>query len=238
MRDDLPLKYVMKVPSGAPDDASLPLVIVMHGRGADANDLADLAPLLDRGYRFLFPNAPKPFEAGPGVTFGFTWFDGLPPEPRSLAEARAQFLRFIDEAAARWAPPDGKIVLAGFSQGGVMALDAGFRTPTPLAGIVVMSGALAEDDLPDLKARREQPLLIVHGVYDDMIPIQFARRARHVLEEHGLQPEYHELPMGHHVTPESMGLVGRFVERVLSPESRVSPSGLPLAPTTPQDDSK
>ena len=71
----LPLKYVLRVPSGKSDADELPLVILLHGRGADANDLADLAPYIDRGYRFVFPNAPKAWEAGPGMTFGFTWFD-------------------------------------------------------------------------------------------------------------------------------------------------------------------
>src|SRR5438309_9740622 len=85
---DLSLRYVLNVPSGQPDDAELPLVIVMHGRGADANDLADITPYLDRGYRFLFPNAPKPFEMYAGTSFGFTWFDGWPAEPESFRESR------------------------------------------------------------------------------------------------------------------------------------------------------
>ena len=60
---DLSLKYVLSVPSGRKDDAEIPLVIVMHGRGADANDLADIASALDvDGIRFVFPNAPKPFD--------------------------------------------------------------------------------------------------------------------------------------------------------------------------------
>ena len=85
------LKYVLRVPSSRPDDEPLPLVLVMHGRGADANDLADLAPMLDLpgGARFVFPNAPTPFEAAPGMTFGFTWFDGWPARGASLQESRA-----------------------------------------------------------------------------------------------------------------------------------------------------
>src|SRR6266513_442666 len=58
----LSLAYVLKAPQGAPDSDPMPLVFVLHGRGADANDLADLAPMLGSGYRFVFPNAPVPFE--------------------------------------------------------------------------------------------------------------------------------------------------------------------------------
>lgn len=209
-RDDLSLPYVLNVPSGQADDVPMPLVVVLHGRGADANDLADLAPMMDapEGYRFVFPNAPKPFAPYPGMTFGFTWFDGWPPTRESIAASRALLLKFLDEIVDRYPPKDGKLILAGFSQGGLMALDAGFRTAQPLGGIVCMSGGLYEEDLPKLLPRR---VLIVHGTLDDMIPVVAARRARHVLEEHGIEPEYHEFPMGHHVTLESMAVVSEFI---------------------------
>jgi phospholipase/carboxylesterase len=206
------LKYVLSVPSGKPDDAELPLVIVLHGRGADANDLADIAPMIDDGYRFVFPNAPQQFEAYPGMTFGYTWFDGLPPEQKSLEASRNLLLQFIDDVVARYPTPQGKIVLSGFSKGGMMSLDSGFRTKQKLAGIVVMSGALYEGDLPPL--RKGLPVLIVHGTADEMINVNMARRARRVLEEHGLEPEYHEYPMGHQVSQESLAVVGEFIRSV------------------------
>src|SRR5947207_235276 len=133
------LQHVLSVPTGQPDTAELPLVIVLHGRGADARDLADLAPMIDHGYRFVLPNAPRPFQPYPGMTFGYTWFDGLPPDPASIAESRALLLDFIDEMVDKYPTPRGKIILSGFSQGGMMSLDCGFRTKQPLAGIVVMS---------------------------------------------------------------------------------------------------
>ncbi len=216
--DDLSLRYVLNVPSGKPDDAGLPLVIVMHGRGADANDLADLAPMIDDGYRFVFPNAAKQFEPSPGYTFGWSWFDGWPPEPRSIVASREKLLALIDELVARYPTPAGKLVIAGFSQGGMMAIDVGFRTKQRVAGIVVMSGAIYEADMPDLRTHRDLPVLLIHGTQDDMIPVLAARRTRHILEEHGVMPEYHELPMGHHVTPESMAVVQEFLKRRMKDE--------------------
>ena len=213
------LKSVLRVPSARPDDVPLPLVLVMHGRGADANDLADLAPMLDPpgGARFVFPNAPKPFEAAPGMTFGYTWFEGWPPRGASLQESRALLLELIDELVARYPTPPGKLIISGFSQGGLMSIDVGYRTAQPLAAIVVMSGAIAEADAPDFEAKKDVPVLIVHGTEDDMIPVLNARRARRLLEEHGIEPEYHELAMGHHVTPESMDIVRNFMAaRLLS----------------------
>src|SRR5437764_571340 len=101
--EDLSLKYVLNVPSGRKDDAEMPLVIILHGRGADANDLADVAPLIDRdGIRFVFPNAPKPFEPYRGMSFGYTWFDDWPPTHDSIEDSRQLLLQFIDEVVARY----------------------------------------------------------------------------------------------------------------------------------------
>src|SRR5207244_76601 len=131
------------------------------------------------------------------------------------AESRRLLLQFLGEIVHRYPPKEGKMILAGFSQGGLMALDVGFRTTQPLRGIVVMSGGLYEEELPDFRARKDQHVLIVHGTLDDMIPVVAARRARRVLEDHGIEPEYHEFPMGHHVTPESMNIVTDFVRRTM-----------------------
>jgi len=215
MRTDLPLKYVLSVPGGGSNTDELPLVVCMHGRGADANDLADLAPLIDDGWRWLFPNAPKPFEAYPGMTFGYTWFDGWPPRGNSIAESRRLILDFLDAALQRYPTPKGKIILSGFSQGGLMALDTGYRTQQQLAGIVSMSGAIYEDELGDLEAHRDIPVLVIHGTADEMIPVLAARRTRLVLQNHGIDPDYHEFPMGHQVSQESMEAVGRFLRKSL-----------------------
>ncbi len=210
------LKYLVSTPSGRPDSEELPLVVILHGRGADARDLADLAPMLDDGRcRFVFPNAPKPFEAYPGMTFGWTWFDGWPPTRASIDESRQLLLVFLDEIVERYPTPADQIVLGGFSQGALMSLDCGFRTKQPLAGIVVMSGGLYEDDLPNLRARAGQRVLICHGTADDVIPVIAARRTRRVLEEHGIEPEYHEFPIGHQVSEEEMAVVGEFIRKSL-----------------------
>ena len=204
------LKFLVRTPSGRPDSETLPLVVILHGRGADNRDLADLAPMLDAGRcRFVFPNAPRPFEAYPGMTFGWTWFDGWPPTRDSIAESRQLLLDFLDEIVKRY--PTSALILGGFSQGGLISLDCGFRMPRPPAGIVVMSGALFEDDLPDFRARAGQRVLLCHGTADDVIPVIAARRARRVLEEHGIEPEYHEFPIGHQVSEEEIAVVRRFI---------------------------
>lgn len=207
----LPLEFIEQVPSGR--NGPLPTVILMHGRGADMHDLADLAPYLDGGYRFLFPNAPRPFEPYPGMSFGRTWFDGWPPDAQSIASSRETLLEFIDGVADEFAVPDGKLVIGGFSQGALMSIDCGFRTKQPVAGIVVMSGAIYEDDPPPL---RPLPIFIAHGTEDEVVPVLTARRTRRILEEHGVEPEYHELPIGHQVSMEEIELVRDFIGRAMA----------------------
>ncbi|HEV3485489.1 MAG TPA: alpha/beta hydrolase [Vicinamibacterales bacterium] len=211
MQTDLSLKYLVHVPSRRPDSEEMPLVVVMHGRGADMHDLADLAPMMDppRGCRFVFPNAPRAWEAAPGMTFGWTWFDGWPPERNSVAKSRETLLRFVDEAKARY--PTSQVIIAGFSQGGMMALEVGLRSD--VAGIVVLSGGLYEEDLPTLSPRR---VFLAHGTFDDVVPVAYARRARLVLEGHGFDVEYHEYPMGHQVVGEEIDAARAFIGRCLA----------------------
>lgn len=211
---DLSLRYLLNVPSGRADDQPMPLVVMMHGRGADMHDLADLAPMLDpsAGCRFVFPNAPKPFEPYPGMSFGWTWFEGWPPVHESVVESRAILLRFLDEIIAKY--PSTSLIVSGFSQGALMALDAGLRTEKKVAGIIAMSGGLYEVDLPDLSRHAGLPVLIAHGALDDVVPVNYARRARHVLESGGLDVEYHEYPMSHQVVQEEAAVVKEFIARV------------------------
>ena len=212
------LRHLVRVPTHRPDTEALPMVVMIHGRGADMNDLADLAPMLDAagGCRFVFPNAPKPFEPYPGMAMGWTWFEGWPPVHDSVVDSRAEMLRFLDEIFQKYPTPEGQLIVGGFSQGALMALDSGLRTTQKLAGILVMSGGLYEHDLPDLRTHAGLPVLIAHGSADDVVPVNYARRARRVLEDAGLNVEYHEYPMSHQVAAEEADAVREFLGKILT----------------------
>lgn len=213
LKDDLSLKYIESVPSGK--SGELPIVILVHGRGADANDLADLSHSLDDGYRFIFPNAPAPFEIMRGYSQGFTWFDGWPPVADSLEKSRELLLKFVTEISERYATPLSRVILGGFSQGGMMSIDVGYRLDPSPAGIVVLSGAPYEKGLPDLAARKNVPVFVAHGLADDVIPPFAAQRTRAILEQAGIHPEYHEYDMGHWIVPEELEAVRAFIKRAL-----------------------
>lgn len=206
---DLTLRYLIHIPSGRADSEPMPTILLMHGRGADAHDLADLAPLLDvaPGCRFVLPNAPRPWEAAPGMTFGWTWFDGWPPDAASVAASRELLLKFIDEIKERY--PTTALIIAGFSQGAMMSLEVGLRTDA--VALIAMSGGLYERHLPETLS--PVPVFIGHGTIDDVVPISYGRRARLVLEEKGFDVDYHEYPMGHQIVMEEMEDVRAFIAR-------------------------
>jgi phospholipase/carboxylesterase len=209
------LYYLELAPEGGRRD--LPLVVGMHGRGAAAEDLGGVcAQLDDQHYRYVLFYAPRVLYMGDGIRYA--WFDSAIID-ETLPAARRMVLAALHELWERYGVQPRQTVLAGFSQGCVMTYEAGFHLEPreSLAGLVCMSGRLYKaDDLDQALANhRDQAVLIVHGVDDPMVAVQDATTARKVLERAGLRPEYHEFPMGHEVTPDSLGTVRDFVHRVL-----------------------
>jgi phospholipase/carboxylesterase len=204
----------IEVTSGAAADA--PLVIGLHGRGSNAEDLAGLAPALDPRWRYLFPQAPHPFPGG--VPGAFSWYEPIPTDPAGMARARETLVRFLAATHARLGVGPGRSALFGFSQGAAMTLDAGLRAAPPYAALVAMSGYLPEsDDLPAvLAAAHDRTLLLIHGVADPVLDVRQARRARQLLEANGLTPEYHEFPMGHEINEVALQVFKAFLRKNLS----------------------
>jgi phospholipase/carboxylesterase len=113
---------------------------------------------------------------------------------------------------------DARIVLAGFSQGGAVALYTGLRHPRRLAGIVALSTylvggeALATEASP---ANRDVPIFMAHGTYDPVVHLAWAQASRDVLERGGWNVEWHEYPMEHSAMMEEVAVIGQFLQRVL-----------------------
>jgi phospholipase/carboxylesterase len=209
------LSYMEIAPPHAPRD--LPLVVTLHGRGASADDLAPLAPELDAThYRYVFPNGRLPVDLGGWM--GFAWYE-IGNQATDVPASRAAVEALLADLWARSGLGPARTVLVGFSQGAVLTLDVGLRSAERFAGLVAMSGYLSEDaSLPAaLERARDQRVLIVHGVEDAVLPIDRGRAARQTLSAAGLQPEYHEFPMGHEVSAASLAAVRTFLHAVLPP---------------------
>ncbi len=213
------LRYLEVAVEDLPDGA--PLVVGLHGRGSSPEDFAGLAVELSPEWRYLFPRAPLGLDFGPYGS-GYSWFEPLPAPPAAMATARETLTAFLTQAHERYAVPPSRTALLGFSQGAVMTLDVGLRAAAagePYAALAAMSGYLAEaDDLATiLPGAAAQPLLLVHGTRDDVLGVALARRARRVLEDAGLSPEYREFDLAHEVSAESLATMRQFLQRHIRP---------------------
>jgi phospholipase/carboxylesterase len=195
------------------------LVVLLHGYGANGDDLIALGDGWRRSLpdaAFVAPNAP---EMIPGMYGGLQWFPLTLRDPseywRGVSTAQPALDRFLDAELARYRLTADRLVLVGFSQGTMMALHVGLRRTTAPAGIVAYSGLLAgPDHLADTKARPR--VLLVHGEADDLIPVGALHLAREELAGAGVPVEWHVRPgLGHGIDAEAQWMAGHFIARAL-----------------------
>lgn len=211
------LRYLRIEPH--PGAAHAPLIIALHGRGADPTDLAGLAfEISPGGYRWILPQGPLPVPFGPGA-IGWAWYALGEDRSSTLVSAREQLARFVDEILGGLAVPRSQVAVTGFSQGGAMALHLGLSAPEPFGAVVAMSGYLpAAESLGDLASAPSQPILMVHGAQDQVLPVHLAREARDLMHRAGLALQYQEFSMGHQISAESLEAVRNYLQTVLRPE--------------------
>jgi phospholipase/carboxylesterase len=204
-------------------------VIWLHGLGADGYDFEPIVPALDLpetpGVRFVFPHAPRQPVTINGGTVMRAWYDvyALEGERREDAAgvhaSQARLEALIAREKARGIPA-AKLVLAGFSQGGAIALQTGLRYPERLAGLMALStflplaATLAAEASP---ANRDVPIFMAHGTHDPLIPLARAARSRTLLQAQGYRVEWREYPMPHAVCAEEIEDVGAWLRVVLAP---------------------
>ena len=211
-------------PDGPPRSA----VIWLHGLGADGHDFEPIIPELrlpkEALVRFVFPHAPmRPVTINGGYVMR-AWYDiksmelGRMVEEEDLEISRRQLEAWIRHEEASGVPSE-RIVVAGFSQGGAIALYGGLQFEERLAGIVALS---CYHPLPHLirerssKANAGVPVFMAHGTYDPIVPLPLAEATAGTLREHGYEPEWHTYPMPHSVSAEEISDVGRFLTDRLS----------------------
>ena len=199
----------------------------MHGLGADAKDFYGVPPELglppDLHVRYVFPNAPQiPVTINRGMVMR-AWYDiddmgSRGQDEEGIRRSAVQIDELVQRENERGIPTN-RIVLAGFSQGGAMALFAGVRTPQPLAGIMCLSGYLLLEDTLSAEANvdgRGVPIFQAHGTDDPVVPHLLGKGSRDLLAESGYTVEWHEYPMGHSVCTEEVRDIGAWLTRALA----------------------
>jgi phospholipase/carboxylesterase len=207
-----------------PDNEAVASVIWLHGLGADGHDFEPIVPELrlpdSLPIRFIFPHAPvRPITINGGEEMR-AWYDFIPHSETAgtddIAGSSAQIRQFIDREIERGINPS-KILLAGFSQGGVIALHTGVRYDKRLAGILALSTYLhdftaTENELTD--ANLAIPIMMAHGTADPMIPIMRAATSRENLIRLGYDVRWFDYPMGHQVCLEEIGEISNFMQEI------------------------
>ncbi len=198
-------------------------VIWLHGLGADGHDFAPIVPELNiPNTRFIFPHAPhQAITMNNGYEMR-AWYDlyGLTLQTKqdeAGMRAMQQEIELLIEAEQAQGIPADKIVLAGFSQGGAMALFTGLRYPKKLAGILALSTYVSlKEKLTDEahQANKDTPIFMAHGSFDSIITLDTCLVSRHLLEDLDYQVEWHEYPMPHSVCSEEIEDIARFLKQV------------------------
>lgn len=201
----------------ASSGAAKQLVVLVHGYGADGNDLIALGQhwrqmLPDAA--FVAPHAPEPC---PGNPFGGRqWFHLTLRDQaerwRGVQQAGPDLDAFIDDELSTLGLGDDALALVGFSQGTMMALHVGLRRRNPIAAIVGFSGVLVRPDQLESDLRIKPPILLIHGEEDDVIPVEAIHQAREALGNAGLSVEWHVRPdLPHGIDQQGLEIAGRFL---------------------------
>jgi len=211
-------------------ETSLPIkqsVIWLHGLGADGHDFAPIVPELKMpNTRFIFPHAPhKAITMNNGYEMR-AWYDlfGLSMQHQQdeagMREMQKKIVALIANEISKGIS-ESNIVLAGFSQGGAMALFTALRHPKRLAGVLALSTyvclkeKLAEEANP---ANQDLPILMAHGSFDSVITLDTCLVSRHLLESLNYKVEWHEHPIAHSVCAEEIDDISRFLSKVFKAE--------------------
>ncbi|MCG6969835.1 MAG: alpha/beta hydrolase fold domain-containing protein [Gammaproteobacteria bacterium] len=202
-------------------------VIWLHGLGADGHDFAPVVPQLtlppDIGIRFVFPHAPvKPVTINNGYVMP-AWYDVFSLDLREvqdrdgIVQSQQQLQQLIENEIAQGIPAE-RIVLAGFSQGGAVALYTGLRFAQRLGGIMALSTYLPLADSTEAEraeANRNTPIMMAHGEHDQTITLQAGEESKQILEQLGYEVDWHTYAMEHSVCPEEVQDISAWLSRVL-----------------------
>ena len=195
-----------------PGPGKPPLLVLLHGHGADEKDLLPMVARLDPRLAIASLRAPIQIRQG-----GYSWFSGN--TDADLDDARRAVLESIEQIVITTNADADRVYVAGFSQGAMLALAMALTEPQKIAGAAVMSGRLAaaiRDRHASVDLLRGFPILVTHGTEDRQIPIRSARDIRQALKPLSVDLEYHEFEIGHSISDQTVSVLDRWLRQGLA----------------------
>ena len=211
-----------------PEGSVKRVVIWLHGLGANGHDFEPIVPELrlpmTMGIRYVFPHAPEmPVTCNGGMTMP-AWYDILgigqnyPQDVAGFNRSTASINSLIERELANGVRSED-IVLAGFSQGGVIALHAGLRFPQKLGGIIALSTYVGAPETllaEQADANKNIPIMMAHGSHDQVVPFAYGQQSAAVLGEAGYVVDWKSYPMEHSVCGEEIADISAFLSKVFA----------------------
>ena len=206
-----------------PGQGPFPTILTLHGRGANAFDLLGLAPYLCGGkFLLICPQAPLETPIGPDAV-GYAWYSlgmGGPPDTAGMLSSQKALQNFLDECLKQYPIDPKRLVVLGFSQGGVMAYSLALAHPERFAALAVLSSWLPAELVVQLNvshAVQLLPTLVQHGTQDPTIEVERARSTVEKLRQLKLPLTFKEYEMGHEIRPRGLHELSAWLEeKVLS----------------------
>jgi phospholipase/carboxylesterase len=213
------LDHEVYVPAGASE--GVPVVILLHGRGAERTDLFTLRRHMPSGWAVLAPDAPFP-GAPWGYGPGYAWYQFMGrnrPEPASFQESLKALDRFMDALPELIGRAPGPVALGGFSQGGTMSVGYALSRPGRIPHVLNFSGFVADHPAVNATAEtvRGTRFFWGHGRSDPAIPFELAIEGRRLLEEVGADVESRDYAIGHWIDPTELSDAVAWLERGFGP---------------------
>jgi phospholipase/carboxylesterase len=214
----LSLQHLVRFPASIQSQDTLsryPTILALHGRGSNESDLIGLAPHLPDQLLWVSPRAP--LLLGPD---SYEWYRvkvmGI-PDSQQVMSALATIDRFVDEILVTYPIDPKKLFLLGFSQGSLLSMCYALSRPSRIAGVIAQSGYVPNNIDLEIKEAviKDKPFVLTHGEQDTLIPIDWARASHDRLQKLGVDLTYHEFPMGHQVSMESLAVISRWVQKQL-----------------------
>lgn len=210
-----------------PKDKATASVIWLHGLGADGHDFESIVPELDlsQQVRFIFPHAPiRPITIYQGYEMR-AWYDVFQmdfsktfTDEEGIRESSSAIDQLIDHEI-QTGISSNRIILAGFSQGGAIVLHAGLRYPTKLGGLLVLSSYLPLANTLQKeasKANQTTPILMLHGIVDNIIPIQIAQKSYELLFEANYPVKWNDYPMQHCICTQEIEDIKKWLKNLVA----------------------